>query len=106
LKSRITPNCPDPARMKVSEQIRDYVRQLHPAQRRAIKAALRTLESGRKTDVRALSDELEGYYRLRIDKFRILFNYLPSGQILCEYINARDTVYERFTSLREMLERR
>ena len=92
--------------MKVSDQIRDYLRQLHPSQRRAIKAALRSLEAEGEADVRVLSDELEGYYRLRMGKFRILFAYLPSGEISCEYINTRDTVYEQFTSLRKIIEDR
>ena len=92
--------------MKVADQIFNYVKRLHPAQRRAVKTALRALENGASTDILPLSDELEGYYRLRVGKFRVIFRYLENKEISCEFIDARDTVYERFTSLREFLEER
>jgi mRNA interferase RelE/StbE len=87
--------------MKIADQIHEFVRRLHPAQRRAIKAALRALAAGTHSDVLPLSDELEGFYRLRAGKFRIVFRYLPNGEISCEFIGVRDTVYEKFVSLRE-----
>jgi mRNA interferase RelE/StbE len=92
--------------MKVADQIFSYVKRLHPAQRRAVKAALRSLEAGTATDILPLSDELEGFYRLRVGKFRVIFRYLDNQEISCEFIDARDTVYERFTSMREFLEGR
>ncbi|HVU37506.1 MAG TPA: cytotoxic translational repressor of toxin-antitoxin stability system [Opitutales bacterium] len=92
--------------MKVAGQIREYLRQLHPEQRGMIKTSLRNLADGKGGDVLALTDELEGFYRLRAGRFRIIFRYLPDGEISCEYLNTRDTVYERFATLREIIERR
>jgi mRNA interferase RelE/StbE len=92
--------------MKVADQIFTFVKRLHPAQRRAIKAALRALETGAATDILPLSDELEGFYRLRVGKFRIIFRYMDNREISCEFIDARDTVYEQFVSLREFIEKR
>jgi mRNA interferase RelE/StbE len=90
--------------MKVADQILDYVRRLHPAQRRKIKAALRKLEAGTRSDTLALEDDLEGFYRLRVGKFRIVYRYLQSGEISCEFIAVRPTVYERFVSMKEIIE--
>jgi mRNA interferase RelE/StbE len=90
--------------MRVADQIVDYGRRLHPAQRRKIKAALRRLEAGAPADTLALEDDLEGFYRLRVGKFRIVYRYLKSGEISCEFIDVRATVYERFVSMKEIIE--
>lgn len=90
--------------MRFADQVTEYVRRLAPEQRRAIKAALRVLESGKATDTRPLEDELEGFYRLRVGKFRIVYRHVPAVGISCEFIEVRRLVYERFTSLRETLE--
>jgi mRNA-degrading endonuclease RelE of RelBE toxin-antitoxin system len=58
--------------MRYAEQVTEYVRRLAPEQRRAIKAALREFESGEATATRPLEDELEGFCRLRVGKFRIV----------------------------------
>jgi mRNA interferase RelE/StbE len=89
--------------MKVADQILDYVRRLHPAQRQSVKAALRTLETGAPADIIALEDDLEGFYRLRVGKFRIVYRYLQDGEISCEFIDVRATVYERFTPMPEII---
>ena len=41
--------------MKVADQIFTFVKRLHPAQRRAIKSALRALETGAFPNSRALN---------------------------------------------------
>jgi mRNA interferase RelE/StbE len=90
--------------MKVADQVVEQMRRLHPAQRRAVKTALQLLAAGREADTLALTDELEGFYRLRVGKFRVVYRYLRNGEISCEYLDARATVYERFVELRELLE--
>jgi len=92
--------------MKISGQIVDFVKRLHPAQRRAIKVALRKLETGERSEVRALINELEGFYRLRVGKFRIIFRELRGGEISCEYIEERAAVYPKFVVLRRIIEGR
>jgi len=47
-------------------------------------------------DIRALRERLEGYYRLRVGAYRIIFRYLPGRVIECVYINDRALVYEIF----------
>ncbi|MBI2515872.1 MAG: cytotoxic translational repressor of toxin-antitoxin stability system [Opitutae bacterium] len=91
--------------MRIADQVLAFVQRLHPAQRRAIKAALRTLETGGRTDSMPLQDDLEGFYRLRVGRFRIVYRYLPKGEISCEFIDVRATVYERFTSMQRFFSR-
>ncbi|HVW21451.1 MAG TPA: hypothetical protein VHC86_09560 [Opitutaceae bacterium] len=92
--------------MRLADQIGDFVRRLHPDQRRLIKLSLQAMEGGRKLDVRPLNDDLDGFYRLRIGKFRVVFEYLPSGEISCLFIGVRATVYDDFASMAEGIEAR
>jgi mRNA interferase RelE/StbE len=92
--------------MKVADQILHYVRRLHPVQRRAVKAAFRALAAGAPADTMPLEDDLEGFYRLRVGKFRVVYRYLRNGEISCEFIDVRATVYERFTPMQEIIGKR
>ena len=90
--------------MKIADQVFEGLRQLHPEQRRTIRAALRSLDTGAPTDSKPLTDALEGFYRLRVGKFRIIYRHLHDGEISCEFMDTRATVYESFLSLREFLQ--
>jgi len=90
--------------VRVARQILDYQLRLHPTQRRAVKAALRALAAGSSSETSPLNDNLEGYFRLRVGKFRIVYRFLASGEISCEFIEVRATVYERFATMREAIE--
>ena len=83
--------------VKVREQVRSFHSRLGPQERRALKQALTYLASER-GDIRALRERLEGYYRLRVGTYRIVFRYLPGRIIECVYINSRALVYEVFES--------
>lgn len=76
-------------------QIIDYARRLAPVPRRAIKHALKELgqEEG---DIRPLEGVLGGYYRLRVGRHRIIFNYAADGAIEAIFIEERSLVYEIF----------
>ena len=83
--------------VKVREQVWNFHSRLGPEQRRAIKCALNELSKGR-GDIRPLRERLEGYYRLRVGAYRIIFRYLPGRVIECVYINTRSLVYDVFES--------
>jgi mRNA interferase RelE/StbE len=89
--------------MRVADQVVAYVRRLHPAQRRAIKTALRSLAAGRETDSKPLENELEGFFRLRVGRFRLVYRHLKSHEISCEFIERRKMVYTQFASIKELL---
>jgi mRNA interferase RelE/StbE len=61
--------------LKFSDQVVDALKGLHPGVRRDIRRALDELNAGKKRDVAALTEELAGFWRLRVGKHRIVFRY-------------------------------
>ena len=62
----------------------------------AIKALAR--ESG---DLKALSDELEGFFRLRVGSYRVIFEYeiIDDRRVItCVFAGPRKWIYEVFQS--------
>lgn len=84
-------------RVKVREQVWNFHGRLSLADRRAVKRALVQL-ANEEGDIRALRERLEGYYRLRVGVYRIVFRYLPGRVIECVYMNSRSLVYDVFES--------
>ena len=82
--------------MKLSDQVVDALKALHPGVRRDIRRALDEVNSGKKRDVAALTKELAGFWRLRVGKYRMVFRYTEAGQLVAEFLGPRSTVYRRF----------
>jgi mRNA interferase RelE/StbE len=85
-------------KIEIEKQVLDFVGSLAPEPRRLIREALRKLAQ-EKGDVRALEGELEGFYRLRVGRYRIIFSYRRDGrrqQIRCVYAAHRALIYEVF----------
>ncbi|MGA2750587.1 MAG: hypothetical protein ABSG59_17585 [Verrucomicrobiota bacterium] len=78
-----------------SEPVQRWLVGLPPESKKRVRAALRALQSGR-GDVKALSGELEGFCRLRIEGLRIVYSQHPGQIIRLEYADCRDVVYETF----------
>ena len=55
-------------------------------------------------DIAPLQGELEGFYRLRIGGYRIVFRVMPRQMIRLEYADTRDVMYEVFRQLRMLSE--
>ena len=81
--------------VRPSLQVIAYARRLAPEPRRAVKHALAGLREER-GDMRALEASLSGYYRLRVGRHRIIFNYAADGAIEAIFIEERHLVYEVF----------
>lgn len=81
----------------VRTQVMDFASTLGREHRRAFKKAVIGLAT-EKGDIKALHDELGGYYRLRIGRFRVIFRYLPGRVIECVFAEERKLVYEIFES--------
>jgi mRNA interferase RelE/StbE len=81
--------------VRPSTQVIAYTRRLAPEPRKAVKHALVELREER-GDIRALEATLTGYYRLRVGRHRIIFNYAADGAIDVIFIEERDLVYEVF----------
>jgi mRNA interferase RelE/StbE len=95
-----------PIRVELEQQVVDYIRSLPPEPRRVIRRSLKNLEK-EKGDIRALEGDLEGFYRLRVLRYRIIFFYqvqIERKTIRCVYAAPRSIVYEVFAQrLRELL---
>ena len=90
-------------RAELATQVREFYATLGPATRREVKRALRQLAAGN-GDTHALHDELEGYHRLRVGSYRIIYRHAAGQRILCDFMEHRRLVYEVFgTRLREQL---
>lgn len=78
--------------LKLSAEVRGLIRQMHPDLKRKVRAAL--------TDIlrdpacgKALKEELQGYWSLRVGKSRIIYRPEEDG-IGVVAIGPRETIYE------------
>ncbi len=88
--------------VRVEQQVKDYLAIIGMAHRRATKQALGRLKN-EQGEIKALGEELDGFHRLRVGPYRIIFRYHPGKVIECVYMNRRALVYEVFE--REMLDK-
>jgi mRNA-degrading endonuclease RelE of RelBE toxin-antitoxin system len=79
----------------VSGQVVTFVRRLAPEPRRQVRRALRDLAAG-KEEIRNLEGPLDGYSRLRVGAYRIIFSYGEGRTIECVFAERRSLVYEVF----------
>jgi len=86
----------------VREQVKAFFDGLGMSYRREINRSLTKLldEQG---DIKALGDDLDGFYRLRVGPFRVIFRYREGKVIECVYMNRRSLVYDVFE--REVIDR-
>ena len=84
-------------RVKIGSQVTAYYQKLAPAERRAVKQGLSQLKE-EKGDISALREVFQGFYRLRVGNYRIIFRYVEGRVIECLYMNARPIVYQLFES--------
>lgn len=93
-------------KIEVEQQVLDFVRTLAPDPRRALREALNKLAE-EKGNIRALEGELEGFYRLRVGRYRVIFSYRSERRtrhIRCVYAAHRTLIYEVFAQqLHELL---
>lgn len=86
--------------VRIQQEVLDFLRALAPEPRKALRNAIRGL-SEEEGDIVALTDDLEGYHRLRVGRYRVLFRYEVEGpvrRIVCVYAAPRRWVYEVFHS--------
>lgn len=88
-------------KIELAEQVREFIRAAPPEVRRWLRHALGKLEE-EKGDIKLLDGELEGYYRLRVHSYRVIFRYgIHKNQriIRCDFVEHRGVVYETFLNL-------
>ena len=92
-------------RISASEQVQAWLAGLPPDPKRRVRSSLGGLCSSASTlDIKALRQELEGVYRLRVGDYRIVY-HLETAQTIClDYADLREEVYETFKRLRALRE--
>jgi mRNA interferase RelE/StbE len=86
--------------VRVREEVFDYLRKLPPEPRHALRVAMKALAEER-GDIRALTDDLEGFCRLRVGRYRVIFEYEMVGgkrTATCVFAGARRWIHEAFQS--------
>ncbi len=86
------------SRIELSPQVADFLRKLAPAPRKTVRMALRALAQD-EGDILPLEKPLEGFYRLRVGRYRVVFHYVQQDGIRvarCDYAERRPLVYECF----------
>jgi mRNA interferase RelE/StbE len=86
--------------VRVQEEVLDYLRRLSPQPRHALRVAIKSLalETG---DIIPLTDELDGFYRLRVGSHRVIFEYdvIDARRVItCVFAGPRKWIYEVFQS--------
>lgn len=80
------------SRLKVPAEVRDLIRHLHPELKRKLRAALADIMED-PTCGKALKEQLEGYWSLRVGRSRVI--YRPLEDIVeIVAIGPRQTIYE------------
>ncbi len=88
-------------KIEMAEQVHEFIRTCPPEPRCWLRDALRKL-ADEKGDIKALDRELEGYHRLRVRSYRIIFRYETGKHgrmIRCDFAEHRGVVYETFLNL-------
>jgi mRNA-degrading endonuclease RelE of RelBE toxin-antitoxin system len=85
-------------KVEISDQVVDFVRRLAPDPRRVVRKALRDL-AAEKGDIKPLEGPLDGYCRLRVGTYRILFAYVGRNTIQCVFAERRSIIYEVFAQV-------
>jgi mRNA interferase RelE/StbE len=84
-------------KVKVRPQVWIFATTLGLEHRRAFKRAVLGLAE-EKGDIKALGDQLSGYYRLKVARYRVIFRYIPDRTIECVFAEERNLIYEIFES--------
>lgn len=87
--------------VQVSSQVEQFLKAQPPDARQRLRRGIRELAGG-KGDIRALRDELEGYCRLRVGEFRVIFRHINGrgGPVCsCSFVETRAIVYEVFAAI-------
>ena len=87
-------------KVRLQEEVLEYLRQLPPKPRHALKLGIKELAQER-GDIKSLTEELEVFHRLRIGSHRVIFEYeMMQGNrtITCVLAGSRRWIYEVFQS--------
>ena len=93
-------------RISASEPVQLWLQGLPPTTKQRVRRELKALADGRagRLDLKPLRGELEGFYRLRIGDYRMVYHLEPGPVVRLDYADLRDVVYDLFRQLRALRE--
>ncbi len=93
-------------RISASEPVRLWLQGLPPGTKRRVRRELKALACRRaeRLDLKPLRSELEGFYRLRVGDYRIVYHLERGPIVRLDYADLRDVVYDLFRQLRALRE--
>lgn len=80
-------------KVELAEPVVDFVRRLPPEPKRRLRQAIRDLARGR-GDLERLEGPLDGYCRLRVGGYHIVFAYGERDSVQCVFAEQRSIAYE------------
>ena len=89
------------AEVLLADQVKEFLASLAPEPRRKLRAGIRSLENDQ-GDIKDLVDALTGYRRLRIARFRVIYQEaFRAGRPVreCVFVERRNIVYELFAQM-------
>lgn len=87
-------------KISASEQVVSWLCGLPPQTKHRVRLALRGLANGQ-GDIKGLQGPLEGFNRLRVGGLRVIYRQISGREILLEYANTRDVIYELYERILE-----
>ena len=93
-------------RISASEPVQLWLQGLPPETKQRVRRELKALAGGRaaRLDLKPLRRELQGFYRLRIGDYRIVYHLEPGPVVRLDYADVRDVVYDVFRQRRALRE--
>ncbi len=85
-------------KINTSEQVAGFIARLAPTPRLRVRKAITNLARD-VGDIRALENDLSGFYRLKVGQYRVVFCYAAPSTIDCIFAEERKLVYEIFSAL-------
>jgi mRNA interferase RelE/StbE len=82
----------------IDEQVKRFIQSLSPEPRKALRRALNGLEN-EEGDVGPLQGELDGFFKLRVNSYRVIFFRPDCSTIKCVYAERRREVYVNLINL-------
>jgi mRNA interferase RelE/StbE len=91
-------------KVRISEQVERFLQSLAPTPKLRLREAMGQL-ARHKGDIKALENDLSGFSRLKVGRYRVVFCYAEPSTIDCVFAEERKLVYEVFAALlREQFE--
>jgi mRNA interferase RelE/StbE len=85
-------------KVRSSSQVDAFLQTLPPASKHKVRLAIGGLASG-KGAVISLEENLAGFHRLKVGRYRVIFCYVEPMTIDCIFAEERKLVYEVFSAL-------